>query len=52
MKLVEVRGFDHGVSVCRDFSVTLVIGDDENDVGLRSGLGEGWDEGKKREQQA
>jgi hypothetical protein len=51
MEFVEVGGFDHGVSVRRDFSVTLVIGNDEDDVGLGSWLGECGDNGKNRKKQ-
>ena len=34
VKLIDVRRFDHGVTVRRDFTVTLIIGQQNNDVWL------------------
>ena len=36
-QLVDVRGLDDGISGESDVAVTLIIGDDEDDVGLVSG---------------
>lgn len=40
VKLIDVRGFDHGVTVRRDFTVTLVIGQKNNDVWFTRRRGE------------
>jgi hypothetical protein len=34
MQTIEVRCLKHGISVAGEISVTLVISEDENDVGL------------------
>lgn len=52
VQLVEVGSFDHGISVRRYFAVSLIIRDDENDVGFRRGFGRSWNDGKDCEKQA
>jgi hypothetical protein len=53
---VDVRGFDDGIARETEVAVALVVGDDEDDVGLRGGsgrrrdgceCGEGEKEGKR-----
>ncbi len=52
VKLVEARSFDHEISVRCDFAVTLIIRDDDDDVGFGCGLGKCRSDRVEREGQA
>jgi hypothetical protein len=40
VELVQMGRFKHGIAVARKITVALVIGDDDDDIGL--GRGSGW----------
>ena len=38
MESVKIRGFQNGIAVGRDIAVSLIVREDENDVGFRGNL--------------